>query len=201
MCSFPLGSREHKPIIELPGPGDHGACGCGQRKAETHLLQRLQTHLPATGTVAGRPLASLSFMVRQSCSPGGKGTSLLQKDLVISLLNMCILLMKQDSLGGNAKTAIIANVHPGSRCFGETLSTLNFAQRAKLIKNKVNVFANLETIEAEEWHFYDCPNLTLVCIYSFVETYLECMQNFSFIFSGLLPHTEGPKLGLVIVII
>lgn len=43
----------------------------------------------------------------------------------------------QDSLGGNAKTYIIANVHPGSRCFGETLSTLQFAQRAKLIKNKV----------------------------------------------------------------
>uniref|UniRef100_A0A803XSP3 Kinesin family member 15 n=1 Tax=Meleagris gallopavo TaxID=9103 RepID=A0A803XSP3_MELGA len=36
----------------------------------------------------------------------------------------------RDSLGGNAKTCIIANVHPGSRCFGETLSTLNFAQRA-----------------------------------------------------------------------
>lgn len=46
-------------------------------------------------------------------------------------------LLFQDSLGGNAKTYIIANVHPGSKCFGETLSTLQFAQRAKLIKNKV----------------------------------------------------------------
>ncbi|XP_063160102.1 kinesin-like protein KIF15 [Candoia aspera] len=45
----------------------------------------------------------------------------------------------RDSLGGNAKTCIIANVHPGARCFGETLSTLNFAQRAKLIKNKAVV--------------------------------------------------------------
>lgn len=52
-------------------------------------------------------------------------------------LNMYILLLLQDSLGGNAKTYIIANVHPGSKCFGETLSTLQFAQRAKLIKNKV----------------------------------------------------------------
>uniref|UniRef100_A0A803YML4 Kinesin family member 15 n=1 Tax=Meleagris gallopavo TaxID=9103 RepID=A0A803YML4_MELGA len=43
----------------------------------------------------------------------------------------------RDSLGGNAKTCIIANVHPGSRCFGETLSTLNFAQRAKLIKTRI----------------------------------------------------------------
>nr|AAB26486.1 Klp=kinesin-like protein {clone XKlp2} [Xenopus laevis, oocytes, Peptide Partial, 330 aa] [Xenopus laevis] len=40
----------------------------------------------------------------------------------------------RDSLGGNAKTFYIANVLPGSKCFEETLSTLQFAQRAKLIK-------------------------------------------------------------------
>ncbi|OBS80430.1 hypothetical protein A6R68_21375, partial [Neotoma lepida] len=61
--------------------------------------------------------------------------------------------IKQDSLGGNAKTAIIANVHPGSRCFGETLSTLNFAQRAKLIKNKAVVNedtqGNVSQLQAE----------------------------------------------------
>ncbi|XP_069769579.1 kinesin-like protein KIF15 [Narcine bancroftii] len=45
----------------------------------------------------------------------------------------------RDSLGGNAKTYIIANVHPGSKYFGETLSTLQFARRAKLIKNKAIV--------------------------------------------------------------
>ncbi|KFQ01664.1 Kinesin-like KIF15, partial [Haliaeetus albicilla] len=58
-----------------------------------------------------------------------------------------------DSLGGNAKTCIIANVHPGSRCFGETLSTLNFAQRAKLIKNKAVVNedtqGNVSQLQAE----------------------------------------------------
>ena len=41
----------------------------------------------------------------------------------------------RDSLGGNSKTSIIANVSPASSAFGETLSTLKFAQRAKLIKN------------------------------------------------------------------
>uniref|UniRef100_A0A8B9V3D1 Kinesin family member 15 n=2 Tax=Anas zonorhyncha TaxID=75864 RepID=A0A8B9V3D1_9AVES len=59
----------------------------------------------------------------------------------------------RDSLGGNAKTCIIANVHPGSRCFGETLSTLNFAQRAKLIKNKAVVNedtqGNVNQLQAE----------------------------------------------------
>ncbi|PVD20409.1 hypothetical protein C0Q70_18563 [Pomacea canaliculata] len=42
----------------------------------------------------------------------------------------------RDSLGGNAKTSIVACVHPDAKCFGETLSTLNFAKRAKMIKNK-----------------------------------------------------------------
>uniref|UniRef100_A0A8C0UWR8 Kinesin family member 15 n=1 Tax=Cyanistes caeruleus TaxID=156563 RepID=A0A8C0UWR8_CYACU len=59
----------------------------------------------------------------------------------------------RDSLGGNAKTCIIANVHPGSKCFGETLSTLNFAQRAKLIKNKAVVNedtqGNVSQLQAE----------------------------------------------------
>jgi kinesin family protein 15 len=45
----------------------------------------------------------------------------------------------RDSLGGNAKTFVIANVHPGAKCFGETLSTLNFARRAKEIKNRAVV--------------------------------------------------------------
>ncbi|XP_069504370.1 kinesin-like protein KIF15 isoform X2 [Ambystoma mexicanum] len=59
----------------------------------------------------------------------------------------------RDSLGGNAKTYIIANVHPGARCFGETLSTLQFAQRAKLIKNKAVVnedtHGNVTQLQAE----------------------------------------------------
>lgn len=45
----------------------------------------------------------------------------------------------QDSLGGNAKTIIIANISPSSCCSLETLSTLKFAQRAKFIKNNAIV--------------------------------------------------------------
>ncbi|XP_078689569.1 kinesin-like protein KIF15 [Branchiostoma floridae x Branchiostoma belcheri] len=59
----------------------------------------------------------------------------------------------RDSLGGNAKTYIIANVHPGSKCFGETLSTLNFARRAKMIKNKAvvneDLHGNVSQLQAE----------------------------------------------------
>ncbi|KAL9674626.1 hypothetical protein QQ045_030898 [Rhodiola kirilowii] len=45
----------------------------------------------------------------------------------------------QDSLGGNSKTMIIANVSPSVCSANETLSTLKFAQRAKLIQNNAKV--------------------------------------------------------------
>ncbi len=45
----------------------------------------------------------------------------------------------QDSLGGNAKTVIIANVSPAAACLRESQSTLAFAQRAQQIVNKAVV--------------------------------------------------------------
>eukprot|EP00516_Mucochytrium_quahogii_P001112 CAMPEP_0203754268 /NCGR_PEP_ID=MMETSP0098-20131031/7882_1 /ASSEMBLY_ACC=CAM_ASM_000208 /TAXON_ID=96639 /ORGANISM=" , Strain NY0313808BC1" /LENGTH=1089 /DNA_ID=CAMNT_0050645195 /DNA_START=333 /DNA_END=3599 /DNA_ORIENTATION=+ len=42
----------------------------------------------------------------------------------------------QESLGGRAKTCIIATVAPSVQCLDETLSTLDYASRAKSIKNK-----------------------------------------------------------------
>ncbi|KAD4179211.1 hypothetical protein E3N88_27802 [Mikania micrantha] len=45
----------------------------------------------------------------------------------------------QDSLGGNSKTMIIANVSPSICSATETLNTLKFAQRAKLIQNNAVV--------------------------------------------------------------
>ncbi|CAL8470378.1 g9920 [Coccomyxa elongata] len=45
----------------------------------------------------------------------------------------------QDSLGGNSKTIMVANISPASANLAETLSTLRFAQRAKSIKNKAVV--------------------------------------------------------------
>ena len=42
----------------------------------------------------------------------------------------------RDSLGGNSKTAMIANISSASSTYHETASTLEFAKRAKQIKNK-----------------------------------------------------------------
>lgn len=59
----------------------------------------------------------------------------------------------RDSLGGNTKTSLIAAINPSNKSFGETLSTLKFAQRAKMIKNKAakneDVVGNVKELQAE----------------------------------------------------
>ncbi|KAG2580692.1 kinesin-like protein KIN-5C [Panicum virgatum] len=45
----------------------------------------------------------------------------------------------RDSLGGRTKTCIIATVSPSVHCLEETLSTLDYAHRAKSIKNRPEV--------------------------------------------------------------
>jgi hypothetical protein len=43
----------------------------------------------------------------------------------------------QDSLGGNSKTCFIINVQTTAPNYRETLTSLKYAHRAKMIKNKV----------------------------------------------------------------
>jgi myosin heavy subunit len=45
----------------------------------------------------------------------------------------------QDSLGGNAKTVMVANLGPADYNYDETVNTLRYANRAKSIKNKPKI--------------------------------------------------------------
>ena len=45
----------------------------------------------------------------------------------------------QDSLGGNSKTTIIANISPSADSAHESQSTLAFAARAKQMRNRAHV--------------------------------------------------------------
>ena len=44
----------------------------------------------------------------------------------------------KDSLGGNAKTVMIAHISPASTSFEESRNTLKYAARSRNIKTKVN---------------------------------------------------------------
>ncbi|KAL9843173.1 Kinesin-like protein KIN-5C [Arabidopsis thaliana] len=56
----------------------------------------------------------------------------------------------RDSLGGRTKTCIIATVSPAVHCLEETLSTLDYAHRAKNIRNKPeDLYGEIERLKAE----------------------------------------------------
>eukprot|EP01047_Picozoa_sp_COSAG01_P061408 COSAG01_NODE_7667_length_3106_cov_6.205520_1_plen_610_part_10 len=64
------------------------------------------------------------------------------KDRHIHYRDSKLTFLLKDSLGGNSKTCIIANVSPAGKNSEETLSTLMFAKRAKCIKNAAVVNEN-----------------------------------------------------------
>ena len=50
----PAGGQQYKPLPDVPGSGDYGPGGRVQWEKPPHLLQRLQTHLPAQGQSANQ---------------------------------------------------------------------------------------------------------------------------------------------------
>ena len=56
----------------------------------------------------------------------------------------------QESLGGNSRTTLIINCSPSSYNDAETISTLRFGVRAKAIKNKAKINAELSPMELKQ---------------------------------------------------
>ncbi|EQC35875.1 hypothetical protein SDRG_06625 [Saprolegnia diclina VS20] len=62
-----------------------------------------------------------------------------KKKILVPYRNSKLTHLLKDSLGGNAKTIMIAALSPASVNYAETLSTLRYADRAKQIKNQAVV--------------------------------------------------------------
>lgn len=107
-------SRFH--LIDLAGSERQKATDCaGERLKEAGMINK---SLSALGNVINS-LVDISE---------GKSRHVHYRDSKLTFL-------LKDSLGGNSKTYIVANISPSITVLGETLSTLKFAQRAKQIKN------------------------------------------------------------------
>ncbi|XP_074585847.1 kinesin-like protein KIN-12G [Curcuma longa] len=84
-------------------------------------------------TNINKSLSTLGLVIMNLVSMSNK------KSLHVPYRDSKLTFLLQDSLGGNSKTIIIANISPSNCCALETLSTLKFAQRAKFIRNNAIV--------------------------------------------------------------
>lgn len=97
----------------------------------------------------------------------------------------------KDSLGGNSKTIMIATISPASINYDETLSTLQYASRAKDIVNKVTINTNtneqilkalkgdMAELEAKISHLISSAYLSdeeKAAILKYKEDFSECQQ-------------------------
>ncbi|GAB1297261.1 Kinesin-like protein KIF3C [Apodemus speciosus] len=101
------------------GSGGGSASGSGNSGERPKEASKINLSLSALGNV----IAALA---------GNRSTHIPYRDSKLTRL-------LQDSLGGNAKTIMVATLGPASHSYDESLSTLRFANRAKNIKNKPRV--------------------------------------------------------------
>jgi kinesin family member 3B len=88
-----------------------------------------------TGATAER-LKEASKINRALSSLGNVISALAEKSPHIPYRDSKLTRLLQDSLGGNSKTIMIANIGPSEYNYNETLTTLRYAHRAKTIQNK-----------------------------------------------------------------
>lgn len=88
-----------------------------------------------TGATAER-LKEASKINRALSSLGNVISALAEKSPHVPYRDSKLTRLLQDSLGGNSKTIMIANIGPSEYNYNETLTTLRYAHRAKTIQNK-----------------------------------------------------------------
>ncbi|XP_012257534.2 kinesin-like protein Klp98A isoform X2 [Athalia rosae] len=127
-------------LVDLAGSERADATGAtGQRLKEgAHINKSLVT--------LGSVISALAEVSSSSCS--SDSTNYSKRNVFIPYRDSVLTWLLKDSLGGNSKTIMIAAISPADCNYGETLSTLRYANRAKNIINKptINEDANVKLI-------------------------------------------------------
>uniref|UniRef100_A0A8C0GUG5 Kinesin-like protein KIF16B n=1 Tax=Chelonoidis abingdonii TaxID=106734 RepID=A0A8C0GUG5_CHEAB len=82
----------------------------------------------------GNVISALADLSQDATNPLAK-----KKQVFVPYRDSVLTWLLKDSLGGNSKTIMIATISPADVNYGETLSTLRYANRAKNIINKPTV--------------------------------------------------------------
>ncbi|XP_050971611.1 kinesin-like protein kif7 isoform X2 [Labeo rohita] len=142
----PHSSRSHTiftVLMEQRRGGSRGAAGTVQiLSSKFHFVDLAGSErILKTGNTGERlkesiqinsGLLALGNVIGALGDPKRKGTHIPYRDSKITRI-------LKDSLGGNAKTLMIACISPSSSDFDESLNTLNYAKRARNIQNRATV--------------------------------------------------------------
>ncbi|XP_037786523.1 kinesin-like protein Klp98A [Penaeus monodon] len=124
LSDMPLETRSKIHLVDLAGSERADATGAtGQRLKE--------------GAHINKSLVTLGSVISALAEQAAKATS--GKTVFIPYRDSVLTWLLKDSLGGNSKTIMIATISPADVNYGETLSTLRYANRAKNIINKPTI--------------------------------------------------------------
>ncbi|VDH89906.1 kinesin family member 3A, partial [Mytilus galloprovincialis] len=110
------------------------------RAGKLHLVDLAGSERQAKTGATGQRLKEATKINLSLSTLGNVISSLVDgKSTHIPYRNSKLTRLLQDSLGGNSKTAMIANIGPADYNFDESISSLRYANRAKNIKNKAKI--------------------------------------------------------------
>ncbi|UJR28430.1 hypothetical protein I4U23_009670 [Adineta vaga] len=134
-------SRSHAIFTITVECGDTGPDGAKRiRAGKLHMVDLAGSERQSKSGAEGNTLKEATKINLSLSTLGNVISALVDgKSTHIPYRNSKLTRLLQDSLGGNSKTAMIANIGPADYNYDETLNTLRYANRAKNIKNHARV--------------------------------------------------------------